>query len=150
MRARDIADPHFPAVPLDGDALDAATLLAGRRLAGLVVTDGHGLPIAILPGSQVLNFMIPDYVQHDLALARVYDEQAADELACTLAGKTVRQLLPRKELVELEIVDGDATAMEVAAIMARMHSPVVAVVEKGRMLGAITVAALLDHVLPHR
>ena len=46
--------------------------------------------------------------------------------------------------------DGDATAMEVAAVMARMHSPLVAVVDGGEMLGAITVSSLLDVVLPAR
>ncbi len=150
MRARDIADPDFPAVPVDGDAWEAASLLAGRKLVGLIVIDEDGQPMAILPGAEVLRFIIPDYVQHDLALARVYDEQSADELASTLEGKTVRQLLPKKELVDLEIVDGDATAIEVAAVMARMHSPVVAVVENGQMLGAITAGMLLDNVLPRR
>src|SRR5665811_1948512 len=43
---------------------------------------------------------------------------------------TVRDLLPRpQDLDELPVVDVDATSLEVAAVMARMHSPVVAVVD---------------------
>jgi CBS domain-containing protein len=46
------------------------------------------------------------------------------------------------------VVDPDATVLEVAAIMARMRSPLVAVAERGgQLLGAITLDALLDRVL---
>jgi CBS domain-containing protein len=46
-------------------------------------------------------------------------------------------------------VDHDATTIEVAAVMARMHSPIVAVVDGDELLGAITVGRLLDHLLPN-
>ena len=46
------------------------------------------------------------------------------------------------------MVDGDATALEVAALMARMQSPFVAVVVDDRVVGAITVSRLLDYLLP--
>ena len=147
MRARDLA-VDYPVVPIDGDALEAARLLAGQRLPGLLVVDTNAAPVAILPGSQVLNFIIPGYVQEDPALARVYDEAAADELSRRLAGRSVRELLPRRELATVEVVHGGATTLEVAAVMARMHSPLVAVVEGGRVLGAITANALLEKVLP--
>jgi CBS domain-containing protein len=64
----------------------------------------------------------------------------------------VRTLLPReRDREDLPIVAASATAMEVAAVMARMHSPVVAVVEKDHTLvGAITVSRLLDLFLPAR
>jgi len=102
----------------------------------------------VLPGSQVLRFVIPNYVQEDLSLARVYDEKQADKLCGTLAGKRVRELLPRKG-EDLPIVDPDATVMEIAAVMARMHSPVVAVAEKrGPLIGVVTVAELLQTLLP--
>jgi len=102
----------------------------------------------VLPGSQVLRFVIPNYVQDDLSLARVYDEKQADKLCGTLAGKRVRELLPRKP-PELPVVDPDATAMEIAAVMARMHSPVVAVAKKkGALIGVVTVADLLQTLLP--
>jgi CBS domain-containing protein len=114
-----------------------------------VVVDEDGHPKTILPGSQVLRFVLPRYVQDDPPLARVYDEAAADKLCGRLAEFTVRELLVR-ERPTLPVVDGDATAMEVAAVMARMHSPLVAVVDGGELLGAITVSSLLDVVLPAR
>ena len=147
MRARDLAEP-FPVVSLETDALEAARLMAGQRLPGLIVCGADGLPFTVLPGSQVLRFIIPNYVQEDLALARVYDEQASDELLGKLTESTVRDVLPsERDVDELPIVDHDATTVEVAAVMARMHSPVVAVVDGKELLGAITVSRLLDHLL---
>ena len=146
MLARELAAP-FPMVALDSDALAAARLMADQRLPGLIVTDESGKPHTILPGSQLLRFVLPRYVQEDPPLARVYDERAADQLCGKLAGRPVRELLPRRR-DELPVVDADATAMEVAAVMARMHSPLVAVVDSDRVLGAITVQGLLTLLLP--
>ncbi len=69
MLARNLARP-FPVVGLDTNALEAARLLAERRLPGLIVLDVHGRPKTVLPGSQVLRFVLPDYVQEDPVLAR--------------------------------------------------------------------------------
>ncbi|MGZ4626786.1 MAG: CBS domain-containing protein [Kineosporiaceae bacterium] len=147
MRARDLAEP-FPTVGLDTDAMEAARMMARERRPGLIVRDERGRPYTVLPGSQVLRFVIPRYVQDDPALARVYDEKASDELFGRLSGSTVKDVPPRPQDVnELPVVDPDATTIEVAAVMAGMHSPVVAVVDGDEILGAITVSRLLDHVL---
>jgi CBS domain-containing protein len=147
MLARDLAQP-FPTVTLDSDALDAARTLAGRRLPGLIVLDENGRPYTVLPGSQVLRFVVPAYVQDDPALARAYDEKSADELCAKLASRQVREVLPkRKDRLDLPIVAPDATAIEVAAVMAGLHSPIVAVVDGSTLLGAVTVSALLAHLL---
>jgi CBS domain-containing protein len=146
MRAREIAEP-YPLVTVDTEAIEAARLLAGRRLPGLIVLDRTGRPYAILPGSQVLRFMIPGYIQEDLSLAHVLDERHADRLSEALIGKTVQQLLPPRR-DELPVVDGDATAVEIAAVMARWHSPLVAVVERDQLVGAVTVSQLLVLLLP--
>ena len=149
MRARELAD-QYPTVTLETDAFEAAKLMGRQRLVGLIVVADDGHPYTVLPGSQVLRFIIPQYVQDDLALSRVYDEKASDEMCRKLEGRTVRDVLPSKEqdMDELPVVDGDATTIEVAAVMARMHSPVVAVVEDSDVVGAITVSKLLGYLLP--
>jgi CBS domain-containing protein len=147
MLARELAQP-FPTVSLDADVLEAARVLAERRLPGLIVLDENERPYTVLPGSQVLRFIVPVYVQDDVALARAYDERAADELCAKLAGRTVREVLPKpKDVLDLPIVAPDATAIEVAALMAGLRSPIVAVVEGSALLGAITVSVLLAHLL---
>ena len=80
MRAGEIAEP-YPVVAVDTSALVAAQLLAKDRLPGLVVTETDGTPKAVLPASQVVRFMVPDYVQQDPSLARVVGEKAADRIA---------------------------------------------------------------------
>ncbi len=69
MRARDIAE-DYPTVGLDDDALAATRLIAQQQLDAVVVVDDKGKPIAVLPGSQVLNFMIPQYVRRRQGEAR--------------------------------------------------------------------------------
>jgi CBS domain-containing protein len=146
MRAREIAEP-YPLVTLETEATEATRLIVERRLPGLIVLDRGGQPSAILPGSQVLRFLIPGYVQDDLSLAHVLDERHVDRLGEALVGKTVEQLLPSRR-DELPIVDADATAIEIAAVMARWHSPLVAVVDRGKLVGAVTVSRLLGFFLP--
>jgi CBS domain-containing protein len=151
MTARKLAQP-FPIVTPETDAMEAAQIMAAKRLPGLIVCRDDGRPYTVLPGSQVLRFLIPTYIQDDPALARALDEQASDELCRKLVHKTVRNLLPKPaELDELPVVDADATGLEVSAVMARMHSPVVAVVDErdgNRVIGAITVSRLLEYLLP--
>ncbi|GAA0936991.1 CBS domain-containing protein [Virgisporangium aurantiacum] len=145
MRARDLAAP-FPTVGLDTSALEAARLLAGSDLPGLIVVDRRGHPTTVLAGTQVLRMAIPRYCIDDPALARVIDEDHAHPFLSDLADRTVEQCLPDKH-GELPVVDPKATVLEIAALMARARSPLVAVVGGGDMLGAITLDALLDRML---
>ncbi|HYU86290.1 MAG TPA: CBS domain-containing protein [Kribbellaceae bacterium] len=135
---------EFPVISLDSDAAEAARLLATHRLPGLIVTDERGRPVAILPGSQVVRFLVPKYVQDDPALARVVDESLADRVADKLAGTTVRKMLPDPPPSELPVVKADDTVLEIAAVMARLRCPLVAVVDGDHIVGAITASRLLE------
>ncbi len=147
MLAGELARP-FPTVTLDTGALEAARILVDRRLLGLIVLDDLGQPYTVLPGSQVLRFIVPTYVQDDPALARAYDEASADALCDKLAPRTVREVLPKRaDVLDLPVVAADATSIEIAAVMAGQRSPIVAVVDDSRLLGAITISALLEHLL---
>ncbi|GAA2899911.1 CBS domain-containing protein [Streptosporangium fragile] len=145
MRARDLVSA-FPTVSLDTPVIDAARLLTEQDLPGLIVIDDDGLPLSILPGTQVLRLAVPGYCQDDPALARVVDEAHADVFLRSLAGRTVREALPTKPR-ELPVTDPDATVLEIAALMARTRSPLVAIVDAGRLRGAVTLQALLDRLL---
>ena len=145
MRARDLAAP-FPTVGLETSALQAARLLAGSNLPGLIVVDRHGQPKTILAGTQVLRMAIPQYCIDDPTLARVIDEAHADRFLTDLADRTVAEALP-DERRELPVVGSEATVLEIAALMARTRTPLVAVVADRQILGAITLDALLDRML---
>ncbi|WP_433467498.1 CBS domain-containing protein [Spirillospora sp. CA-128828] len=152
MRARDLAI-EYPTVTPDDTAMDAARLLAGRGLPGLVVVDDRRRAVAVVPGSRLLRQIVPPHVRDDPNLARVYDERHADRLCAKLADRTVADLL-EDERTPLPVVDADATVMEIASVMAGARSPVVAVSdderhpEKGAVIGVVTAAHLLDRLLP--
>jgi len=143
VRAGELAE-QYPLVDLDSDALEAVRILARDRLPGLVVTE-RGRPHSVLAGSQVVRFVVPDYVQADPSLARVVDESAADRIAATLRGRTVRELLPAKP-TRLPSVEVDDTVLELAALMARERTPIVAVVRAGEIVGVVTASRLLELV----
>ncbi len=148
MRAGDFAE-DFPTVTLTSDAMQAAQAMAQARKPGLIVVDERGRPHAVLGGSQVLRFLIPAYIEEDPPLARALDADAADELCRRLERSTVRDVLPEpQDRDELPVVDGEGTALEMAAVMARMHSPLVAVLDGDQVIGAVTVPSLLDYLLP--
>ena len=139
----------FPVVDLDTDALEAARLLAERRLPGLVVTDHDGHPQAILPASQVVRFLVPSYVQDDPSLAGVLNESMADRVADKLGGRTVHELV-QQESTELAVVKADDTIIEVAAVMARLRCPLAVVMNGSKLAGVITASRLLELALtPH-
>jgi CBS domain-containing protein len=131
---------------MDSGALDAARLLAEHRLPGIVVTDTSGHPKAVLPASQVVRFIVPGYVQDDPSLAGVLDESMADRCAEKLGGKKVRDVLP-EHLLDVPSADADDTIIEVAAIMARHRSPLLAVMKGGELQGVITSSRLLAAAL---
>ena len=66
-----------------------------------------------------------------------------------LSGERVKDLLPAaRHKVELAAVDGDATVLGCAAVMARLRSPILVVTENGRVRGLLTASHLLEVLLP--
>ncbi len=147
MHAEEMVE-QFPVVTIDSNALDAARMLAEHRLPGIIVTDTSGRPYAVLPASQVVRFIVPTYVQDDPSLAGVLNESMADQAADKLANKTVRQMLP-EHLTDVPPANADDTIIEVAALMARNRTPLIAVMKDGKLHGVITASRLLEAALRH-
>ena len=133
-------------MPIDSDAVDAARMIAEHNLPGLLVTDTSGNPYAVLPAFAILRFILPRYVQDNLALAGVVGEPTRDEATANLAGKTVGAVLP-DYLRDIPSVDARATIIKVAAEMARARSPLIAVTKDGKLHGVITASHLLAAAL---
>ncbi|WP_158850232.1 CBS domain-containing protein [Saccharothrix deserti] len=148
MRARDLAE-DYQLVRLGDPALSAARLIADQHRPAVVVVDDDGMPVTVLPGSQVLRFSVPGYVQDDPSLARVYDERGGAEVCVdNLARRTVKEVLPPKEKRhDMPAVSGNATVLEIAATMARLHTPLVVVVDGDTFHGVVTASHLLAVIL---
>lgn len=149
MLARDLVRP-YPLVAADSDTLTAARLVAEGDLPGVLVTDSEGAPFAVLSAARLLELIVPAYVLDDPRLAGVVDEPHADRLCEVLAGRRVIDCLPSQHRMP-PVVAPDDTALEVASLMVRERSPLVAVVDTGgerpRTLGVISSAQLLDRLL---
>lgn len=142
MQARDIA-VHVPTVTMQDRVAKAIGLMAVSRLPGLIVVDARSRPTWVLPGSQVLRLVVPEAYQEDPLLVRTIDEAYADRFWSELGDKTVGDCVPRSPTKPVT-VQSDATLLEVAALMARSHSPLVAVVDDfGGLVGAITLERLI-------
>jgi CBS domain-containing protein len=141
VRAAEI-DEEFPVVDVDTPALEAARMLAEHSLLGIVVLTADGQLYAVLPASEIVRFIVPSYIQDDPLLASVIAESVADRAAEKLGGKTIRELLPQHQLT-MPVANADDTIIEVAAIMVRLRSPLVAVMKQGKLHGVITASRLL-------
>ncbi|MFE2996412.1 CBS domain-containing protein [Nocardia sp. NPDC059246] len=145
MHAAQMAE-DYPVIDLDSDAIDAAKLLAEHRLPGILVTDAKGAPHSVLPASQVALFIVPKYVQDDPSLAGVLNESMCGQVVKRLRGKKVRDVIPER-LTKIPAAKADDNIVEVAALMAKYKSPLVAVQDGKTLLGVITSSRLLEVAL---
>lgn len=140
MHASELAEV-VPTVTRRTTALEAARVIAEHRLSGLIVADDAGIPVAVVPGTQVLKLFVPRYVREDASLAHVYDEAGADELCAALEDKTVAALFDSDEIrtQSLPSVLPEDTLVEIAAVMVEAHSPLVVVRDRaGTYSGVIS------------
>lgn len=125
---------------------EAARVVAEYRLSGLVVADEAGVPIAVVPGSQILGLVLPTYVRQDPTLAHAYREKDADELCAALNTATIGELLDAKRLTASRppAVADDDTLIEIASVMDHGHLPLVLVRDAGEQyLGVVTMSRVL-------
>jgi CBS domain-containing protein len=125
MHATDLQS-NFPVVARDTSAVAAARLIAEERLAGLVVADAKGNPVAVVSAVDILGLLVPNYMLDDLNLAGVVDEQGAEDMWSHAGDHTIGELLDDDavRLYDLLMVDADATILELAAQMAGAHAQV--------------------------
>lgn len=143
MIAAQLAQRVGLVLPSDS-VLDVARRLVAESLPGLAVVSAEGRPLAVLPASQILGLAVPTYIKDDPSLAGVVDEESADRLTDRLATMTVQDVLDDAEPDLLGTVAHDATLLEVAALMARLHVPLLVVAGvDGAALGTITALSVL-------
>jgi CBS domain-containing protein len=145
VRAEDLEE-QFPIVQLDSDAIDAVRMIAEHALPGVVVADSSDKPCAVILASEVLPFVLPRYVQDNMTLAGVMGDALADHAGANLAGKTVRDVLPKSPR-KVPCVDARDGVIKVAAEMAQHRVPLIAVTKSGKLQGVITAARLLAAAL---
>jgi CBS domain-containing protein len=141
MRARDLATPQISVRPT-ATVSEAVSAMAQRR-AILVVNDSGKL-IGVVSDAVLLRCLLPAYVQVNEPLAGVLDEHAAEELFARVKNRTIMEFI--RDVREPPQVAGDDSLIEVASMMLRTASPLVAVVEEGKIIGGISLKDLLYHL----
>jgi CBS domain-containing protein len=145
FKARNLAGPH-PTVRIDAQAADAASILIRHDQRAVLVLDASDRLVAVLSDSMLLRALLPRYVAEDEVLARVVGDEASEILWRRLDGKTVADLIPDDQATT-PLVNGEAQLVEVATVMVRSHSPLVGVIDDGRLVGGISLDHLLSHLL---
>ncbi|MBJ8348330.1 CBS domain-containing protein [Antrihabitans sp. YC2-6] len=142
MQAHEIAVTP-PTVRMNDPVSNAVRLMVVNRLPGMIVVDDANRPVAVLPGTQVLRLAIPESYQDDPALVRTIDEVHADLFWREPGSLTVGDCLP-SPVAKPATVPPEATLLEIATVMAKKHSPLIAVVDRhGKLVGAVTLERLL-------
>jgi CBS domain-containing protein len=161
MRAEDLVE-QIPTVRRETSGAEAARVVGEYRLSGIVVADDDGVPIAVVPGSQIFGLVLPPWVRDDRKLAHAYDEKAADELCRSLRSATIGALLDEEKLTAHEppSVLPEDTLIEIASVMDEGHYPIILVRDRdgtyhgvlmmSRVLAAIAAAAGEDSDLIRR
>ncbi|MFG2089325.1 MULTISPECIES: CBS domain-containing protein [unclassified Spirillospora] len=142
MQARDIA-VQVPTVTLGDSIAHAIQVMALGRLPGLIVVDEEQRPRVVLPGTQVLKLAVPAAYQEDQALSRTVDEAHADVFWHEISDMRVGDCLGAPTARPVS-VKPSATLLEIATLMARHRSPLVAVVDEAGLLAG---AVILDRLL---
>jgi len=146
MQARDLA-VKVPLVHVDDPLSRAVAIMADETLPGVIVVGHDDRPRFVLSDTQVLRLILAQY-SDDIALARTIDEASADRFRSDLSMNTVEESLGDDHARPAQ-VPCDATALDVAIAMARLRTPLVAVVNaEGRLAGCITLNALLTATTP--
>lgn len=145
MHASDLME-QIPSVTRESTGAECARLIAEYRLPGLVVVSPDGTPVSVLPGSQLLSVIVPQYVREDRRLAHTLDEAAADEMCEALRQVTVGEICDAKALTGKAppAVKPEDTLLEIASVMDAGHYPLILVIDRdGRYHGALTMSRVM-------
>ncbi|MGH8924989.1 MAG: CBS domain-containing protein [Acidimicrobiia bacterium] len=137
MRARDLATPRTSIPP--SESFGRAVQLVAEQGPILVVDEKRGL-LGVVSDETLLRGLLPAYVRAEDLLAGVLDEQSATTLFVEAQKRKVEELL---EVGDVPLVQGEDSLIEVASVMVRTGSALVAVQEEGRIIGGIALTELL-------
>ena len=128
-----ISTSSFPSCSVDSDAVDAARMIAEHGLPGLMVTDASRKPCAVL-----LAFRDAALCSAALRAGRHHAGRCPGRShwpttpSENLAGKTVGDVLPKQPRA-VPSVDARDGVIKVAAEMAQLRSPLIAVTEERKV-----------------
>ncbi len=148
MRVSDL-ETSLPLVDLHTPALDAARMIAGKRLPVLVVADAAGRPSSLISAIDVLALLIPSYLRDDRFLSGVLDELGSDEVWAEAGERTIGELIEDDgvDVHDIVTVEPDATLVEVATLLAEERASVALVVHDDGPARFVTLPTVMEAIL---
>lgn len=140
MRARDLATPRISILPSENFGRAVELVAAHGPL--LVIDEDRGL-LGVISNETLLRGLLPAYVQSQDLLAGVLDEKSAATLFARAHERKVEELLA---VGDVPLVAGQDSLIEVASVMVRTSSSLVAVQDEGRIIGGIALTDLLEQL----
>lgn len=148
MPTYELAEP-YPYVSTDDAATDAARLSAEHQLPALLVVGRDDQPYAVVPGSQLLGRLVPEYALQDPPPAARFDDRDLDDVSDRLVGLTVAEWLPRHRFRRRRSARPPVSCTSRLSCSAR--TPLVAVVgrdgDRTWLVGAVTAARLMERLI---
>lgn len=145
MKARDIMG-SVPEFRIDEPVGSLLAAFEQPEVRAVVVLTEFGELVGVIGDLDLLGALLPSYLLDDESLAGVLEEAAARTLQERIEAKRCGDLLDGSQRHHA-IASPDDTLVEVATAMAKSRAPAVVVVEKERVLGAITIDRLLGALL---
>ncbi|MCA1735469.1 MAG: CBS domain-containing protein [Actinobacteria bacterium] len=140
MRARDLAT-HQTSIPPSENFARAVQLVAEH--GPLLVIDEHRGLLGVVSNETLLRGLLPAYLQAHNLLAGVLDDESAATLFARARERKVEELLG---VGDVPLVDAEDSLIEVASVMVRASSPLVAVQDQGKIIGGIALTNLLTQL----
>lgn len=149
MHTRDLSNP-CPSVSEDDDTQIALRQVTEHQLPTLLVRESDGLPYAVVHTLRHIGRLLPGLVRADPLLRSAVGERLDADVRRTTVDTNIAAWLPRAR-VRPPAVRPSSTTRELAALMDRHQSPLVAVIERDangpRWLGMVTANRLLEHFI---
>ncbi|MEZ5097459.1 MAG: hypothetical protein R2731_16010 [Nocardioides sp.] len=146
MRAADVMQT-YPSIDVNAPADDAVRMIGQEhRPAVLVLKDGR--PLTVLPGSQVLNFLIPGYLQEDRRWSRCTARRPPTPAPSDCWTGPWETCCPRTAAWSCRRSSG-RDDHGVPPRWPACAAPLLVVVnDDGSLAGAISASSLLEHLVP--
>lgn len=119
------------------EALPAVRAVVAHGRPGLIVADDRGGVLSCLSSVHLLKLTLPSCLWDEPNLARVINEEHADQIAAAFATVSIRDVVSEPGEVA-PVARPEATVVELAELMVRHSQPVVVVKHERGVVGVVT------------
>lgn len=130
MRVGDIMRAVPTTIRPETTMREAVRIMVGEKANGLIVTDEQGKVVGILSSWDIIQFIVPDYLEDDKHLAAFEAESTFDNRIKQVAESPVSEFMTK----EVRTVSPDDALMQAATVLSEFHIRQLPVVDSDEKL----------------